>query len=133
MPLRAVGTNTNPFGQLEEYHYYREGEFYYIYYCGNCARNFETTEAATGCKFCNGSVKLVFHKEGQRKAMHRYFCQNCDIIVETNAKKTSCDNCKGRLLEMYRWNDLNIVDHLMLKIAKTRKSSTRFFLPLQKI
>ncbi len=134
MPLMVVGTNRNPFGSLEQFHIYKEEGLYYIYYCTNCVRNFETAEKAEECKFCHGTgIKQVFHKEGGRKVMHRFFCQSCGITLETNIKKTKCDNCGSGLVEMFRWNELNVLDHLAIRLSKSRTSNTRFFLPLPKL
>jgi DNA-directed RNA polymerase subunit RPC12/RpoP len=48
-----------PFGELDEFHAFREKHYKYIYLCKSCSRSFETVSPTNRCKFCSGSIKRL--------------------------------------------------------------------------
>jgi RecJ-like exonuclease len=128
MPIMEVGTNINPTGQLDDFNIFREGHFYFIYYCSDCIRNFESSKEVKKCKFCeNKNIKQVVSKKGVKKTTYRLFCPVCESIIETNEEKIRCDKCANPLTEMYRFNELDILDQARIRILKLRKSAAKTF------
>ena len=120
--------NLNPFANLDEFHNHREGIYKFIYYCYDCIRNFETIKETDKCKFCNGfNLTKILSKKGTKKTTYRYFCQKCQNVFEINEKKTKCEDCDSSLVEIYKFNELDVMDQIKVMIKNSQKSKNRFF------
>lgn len=115
---------TTSLRNLEEFHYFREG-LGFLYFCPRCIRNFETPAPAKRCR-CGSAVRLLRQKEkhgkdaqsasfGLRK--YNYFCEKCGR-VESGKRAAECPSCKGMIVTVYKWDELNIGDRILIWISK---------------
>lgn len=65
-------------------------------------------------------MRLLQRKEKKMPVKYNYLCEKCGRL-EIEKRMANCPNCKTVLSPIYRWDELNLVDRMVVWLSKKSK------------
>jgi len=123
-------------GDVDDFHEFREKKFNFLYLCKKCARSFDAINAMEQCKYCSSPVTELAAKKRHpllTASYYRYYCPKCERTFRSAVKHEECQVCGLRTISVYKWEDIPLLDKLMIRAFKVIKPRERGISTTQRI